>query len=149
MDYKRPESVLVVVYTLTGKVLLLERQEPTGFWQSVTGSMHRDEHEPIVTARRELEEETGLVDAAVLCDCHKRYQYPILPQWRHRYRPDVSENTEHLFQLELPEECAIRINPGEHSDHRWLPAETAAAQASSWSNRDAIQNLESFRCQQA
>ena len=149
MHFKRPESILVVVYTHTGKVLLLERQEPSGFWQSVTGSMHWDENEPIVTARRELDEETGLVGATALYDCHKRYQYPILPQWRHRYQLGVSKNIEHLFLLELPEECVIRIDPGEHSDYWWLPAETAAAQVGSWSNYDAIKNLESLRCQQA
>jgi len=29
--YKRPESVLVVIYTAAGEVLLLERQQPRGF----------------------------------------------------------------------------------------------------------------------
>ncbi len=38
MPYKRPVSVLVVVHDPQGQVLLIERADQPGFWQSVTGS---------------------------------------------------------------------------------------------------------------
>jgi dATP pyrophosphohydrolase len=60
MTYKRPESVLVVIHTPTLEILLLERADHPGWWQSVTGSLEQDET-PTQAARREVEEETGLV----------------------------------------------------------------------------------------
>ena len=142
-DYKRPESVLVVVYSRDRQMLLLERCQPVGFWQSVTGSMAWQEHEPRQTACRELYEETG-IQATGLCDCQKQYRYPILPQWRHRYQPGTAENTEHLFALELAEPYPINLNPREHRAYRWLEPATAAELASSWSNRDAILHLDQY-----
>ena len=42
--YKIPESVLVVVHTPALEVLLIERADKPGYWQSVTGSKdHADE----------------------------------------------------------------------------------------------------------
>ena len=67
--FKRPESVLVVVYTRTGKVLLLRRADHPEFWQSVTGSMEWGDEQPAETAVRELREETGITAApAALTD---------------------------------------------------------------------------------
>ena len=57
--YKQPISVLVVIFTRDLDVLMLERAAHPGFWQSVTGSREDDEL-PIVTAAREVGEETGL-----------------------------------------------------------------------------------------
>src|SRR3982751_5486273 len=59
--YKIPESVLVVIHTADLSVLLIERADRPGFWQSVTGS--KDSlHEPLVdTAVREVGEETGIL----------------------------------------------------------------------------------------
>jgi len=42
MNYKQPVSVLVLVHTIDLQVLLLERADRPGFWQSVTGSLDRD-----------------------------------------------------------------------------------------------------------
>ena len=68
MKYKIPVSVLVLVHTADLQVLLLERADHPGFWQSVTGS--QDAGETLLqTAQRELAEETGIVaDAAALSD---------------------------------------------------------------------------------
>ncbi len=41
----------------------------------------------------------------------------------------------------LPSRRLIRLNPAEHLEYRWLPAVRAAAQATSWTNRDAIRWL--------
>lgn len=138
-SYKRPESVLVVVHTRAGEVLLLKRADHPNFWQSVTGAMDWSENDPRVTAQRELAEEIGLsISADALEDLDLVQRYPILPQWRYRYAPDVRENTEHAYALEVPNRIAVTVHP-EHTEYRWLAAEAAAALATSWTNRIAIE----------
>ena len=131
--YKRPQSVLVVVYTRQGEVLMLRRRQPGDFWQSVTGSLRWGE-----TARRaaerELFEETGMRAQGRLVDCRKTYRFPIIPPWRERYAPEAHYNTEHVFRLELPGRRMIRLNRREHTEWRWLSVEQAARRASSWTN---------------
>jgi dATP pyrophosphohydrolase len=136
MSFKRPESVLVVVHTRDGKVLVMERAEPRGFWQSVTGSLREGESAE-QAAWRELREETGF-QRGQLIDCQHTNTFPILPAWRHRYAPDVLENTEYVFRFELGESATPKLNEAEHVRAEWLPREQAAARASSWTNRDAI-----------
>lgn len=135
MHYKRPESVLVVVYNHSGEVLLLQRRQPADFWQSVTGSLKRDES-PLAAARRELREETGL-DVAVH-DCRQSHTFDILPAWRARYAPGTTRNREHVFTAPCGGRPEIRLNPDEHRAYCWLPRAAAAVQASSRTNRDAI-----------
>ena len=140
--YKRPESVLVVVYTRDGRVLLLRRADHPEFWQSVTGSMEWDDASPRASAARELREETGIhVPPGQLRDWQIAQRYVLFPQWRHKYAPGVEENTEHFFSLELPAETAIRLSPGEHTEYRWVTFAEAVAQVFSWTNRDALQLL--------
>ena len=138
---RRPESVLVVVYTKALEFLLLERVSPAGFWQSVTGSLQWDET-PAQAASRELREETGLPPQG-LRDAHRAQRFPILPQWRSRFAADVDSNLEHVWYLELPEVMAITLNPAEHSAFVWLGFEAALERVSSWTNRDAIAALRS------
>jgi dATP pyrophosphohydrolase len=138
--YKRPESVLVVIYTGGGEVLLLERQQPAGYWQSVTGSLHWDEA-PRQAAVREVQEETGLVVQDRLVDCGYRNSFEILPAWRSRYAPEVEKNTEHVFLVELPGTVNVQLNPREHRQAQWLPAPMAALRASSYTNQAAIERL--------
>lgn len=141
--YKRPESVLVVVYTRTGKVLLLRRTDDPGFWQSVTGSLQWEEQEPRLAAVRELREETGL-EPLELKETGWVNRYTILPQWRYRYAPEVKENTEHVYFLALPSERAINLNRAEHTEYGWYSFEAAAEKAASWSNREAILRLKEY-----
>ncbi len=136
--HKRPESVLVVVYTRAGTVLLLRRADKTGWWQSVTGSMRWDESDPEVTACRELSEETGLVVNDGLRNWEKTFRFQILPQWAHRYRSETKENLERMFSLELPEEVMITVNAVEHAAYVWLPFAEASQRVTSWTNREAI-----------
>ena len=135
---KRPVSVLVVIHTPDLQILLLERAAHPGYWQSVTGSQEDDETLRD-TARREVQEETGLAfpDAA-LRDWQQTNVYEIFPEWRHRYAPGVTRNTEHVYSLQVPSTQAVRLAPGEHRDYCWLDLHAAAARCFSWSNRDAI-----------
>lgn len=135
-SYKQPVSVLVVIHTPDGQILLIERAAHPGYWQSVTGSRENEEA-LIVTARREVEEETGITDGR-LEDWQQQQTYEIFPEWRHRYAPGVTHNTEHVFSLEIEAPRPVRLAPGEHVAWRWLAWQEAAGQCFSPSNRDAI-----------
>lgn len=139
--YKRPVSVLVVVYTPQLEVLLLERADRPGFWQSVTGSQNEGES-LAETARRELAEETGIeASDYALADWKMTNRYEIYPTWRHRYAPGVTHNTEHVFGLEVPGVLPVRLSPREHLRHEWVPWRAAAERVFSWSNAEAIREL--------
>lgn len=142
-ETKRPESVLVVVYTPDLCCLLLERVEPRGFWQSVTGSLHWGET-AAEAAARELCEETGL-DPAGLIDAGLERRFAIMPAWRQRYAPDVTENREHWWYLMLPEPRDIVLSEAEHCAYRWLDLDAAIALASSWTNKEALERLRASR----
>ncbi len=137
--FKIPVSVLVVVHTPVLDVLLLERASRRGFWQSVTGSIDRIDEPLEAAARREVFEETE-IDAAPerFVRWNLMRTFEIYPQWRHRYGPGVTRNTEHVFSLEVPGRLPVTIAPGEHLAHLWLPWREAAEKCFSWSNRDAI-----------
>ena len=139
MGNKIPISTLVLVHTRALDVLLIERADFAGHWQSVTGSQEHGET-LVETATRELLEETGL-DASLyggVRDWDLTNVYEIFPQWRHRYPPGTTHNTEHVFSLEVPAPVAVMLAPGEHVSYEWLPWREAAARCFSWSNRDAI-----------
>jgi len=138
---KQPVSVLVVIYTADGDVLLLERADHPGYWQSVTGS--RDGEETLAeTALREVREETGLdVRQYALTDWQSQNVYEIYPHWRHRYPPGVTLNTEHVFGLQLPRPVDIQLAPREHLNYQWLTWQDAAEKVFSPSNRAAILEL--------
>lgn len=137
-QYKKPVSVLVVIHTPDLEVLLLERAAHPGYWQSVTGS--REDGETLIdTACREVREETGIdAERYHLVDWQLTNRYEIFREWRHRYAPDVTHNTEHVFALTVPGRLPVTLAPGEHLAYRWLPWREAAAACFSWSNRDAI-----------
>jgi dATP pyrophosphohydrolase len=142
MGNKIPESVLVIIHTRDLQVLLLERADHPGFWQSVTGSKDALDEPLELTCRREVLEETGL-DAAqfVLQDWDVRNRYEIYPHWRHRYPEGVTHNTEHVFGLCLPEPLPVQIAPREHLQYQWLPWNEAAERCFSMSNVQAIRQL--------
>ena len=137
-NYKQPVSVLVVIHTPELDVLLLERAAHPGFWQSVTGSREGDEA-LIDTARREVGEETGIdTEQHQLTDWRITNTFEIFEQWRHRYAPGVTENTEHVFGLLVASKLDIITAPDEHRDWTWMPWQAAAERCFSWTNRDAI-----------
>jgi dihydroneopterin triphosphate diphosphatase len=141
MDYKIPISVLVVIHTADLQVLLMERADHPGYWQSVTGSQEPGEtlRETVI---REVAEETGL-DATQfeLSDGHRQNVYEIYPQWRHRYAPGVTHNTEHVWRLQLPHPMPITLAAREHLNYAWHPYREAAEKCFSPSNAEAILGL--------
>jgi len=142
LAHKIPVSTLVLTATPDLQVLLIERADAPGYWQSVTGSQEAGETLE-ETAARELLEETG-IDAAVyggLDDWKVSNVYEIYPRWRHRYAPGITHNTEHVFALEVPAPVEARLDPREHSAQLWLPWQAAMAKAFSPTNRQAIGQL--------
>ena len=139
--HKIPVSVLVVIHSADGQVLLMERADAPGYWQSVTGS--QDAGETLVeTAIREVREETGLdATAFELAPWGIENRYEIYERWRHRYAPGVTHNTEHVFGLKLPAPLPVELAPREHLHYAWLPWETAAERCFSPSNAAAIRHL--------
>ena len=147
---KIPESVLVVIHTAARDVLLIERADHPGFWQSVTGAKERLDEPLAETAAREVREETGIevgspqVPREQLRDWDMSNVYEIYPVWRHRYAEGVTHNTEHLFSLLVPPGMPVVLNPREHLRHRWLPWREAADCCFSPSNAEAILQLPRF-----
>jgi dATP pyrophosphohydrolase len=142
--YKIPESVLVVIHTAELHVLLIERADRPGYWQSVTGSLDAVDEPLATTAARELFEETGIVadgERIALRDWQLANIYEIYPVWRHRYAPGVTQNTEHVFSVQVPRDIPILLSPREHLQHVWLPYLDAADKCFSSSNAEAILQL--------
>ena len=140
--YKIPVSVLVVIHTADLQVLLIERADRAGFWQSVTGSVDVEDEPLEVTAVREVGEETGL-DARLypLRNWRQQNQFEIFSRWSGRYAPGTTHNTEHVFSLELPSPMPVVLAPSEHTQYVWLPWQAAAEKCFSWSNVAAIRAL--------
>lgn len=144
MAYKIPESVLVVIHTADLEVLLIERADRPGFWQSVTGSLDALDEPLHQTATRELFEETGIVadgERIKLQDWQLSNIYEIYETWRHRYAPGITHNTEHVFSVCVPRDIPIVLAPREHVQYAWLPLLEAADRCFSGSNAEAILQL--------
>lgn len=142
MNYKRPESILVVIYSLaSGRVLMLQRRDDTAFWQSVTGSLEAGEL-PLHAAQREVMEEVGIdieAEKLPLLDCQRCVEFELFAHLRHRYAPGTLHNKEHWFCLPLPEERAPVLT--EHHAYQWLAAQEAVKLTKSWSNQQAIEEF--------
>jgi dATP pyrophosphohydrolase len=139
--------VLVVIHTGELDVLLLERADAPGFWQSVTGSKDSPGESLVDTCIREVGEETGIeigsaaVPVSALRDWQLANVYDIYPQWQHRYAEGVTRNTEHVFGLRVPRDIPVRPAPREHLRFEWLDWRAAADRCFSPSNAEAILQL--------
>ena len=143
-NFKIPISVLVVIHTPDLQVLLIERADRPEVWQSVTGSQE-DGETLRQTALRELAEETGLdAQAGVLTDWNMHNEFEIYPEWRWRYAPGVTSNTEHVFGLCVAAPVPVRLSPREHLAYAWLPHDRAAEKVFSWSNAKVLRALPDF-----
>ncbi len=139
--YKRPESVLVVLYNEHSEVLVLQRDDDPNFWQSVTGSMEHDEV-PCQTALREVYEETSIdltQRSHCLLDCRLTNQYKIREDWRYRYAPDVTHNFEYVFCAQVQKSSQIILT--EHLQYLWLNKMSAIQKVWSKTNKLAIQEF--------
>lgn len=147
---KIPESVLVVIHSAELEVLLIERADMPGYWQSVTGSKDALDEPFETTAIREVAEETGIVIGSAEVPCEQLRDwglvnvYDIYPQWQHRYAAGVTKNTEHVYGLCVPRSVPVTLTPREHVAHVWLPWREAVARCSSASNAEAIMHLPRF-----
>ena len=138
--FKIPRSVLVVIHTPDLEVLLIERADKPGAWQSVTGSLDAEDEVLEDTARREVLEETG-IQGGHLQNWQQENLYEIYPVWRHRYAPGVTQNREHVFGLLVQGRVGVTLSPREHLAHAWLPWAEAADRCFSPSNAQAIRQL--------
>jgi dATP pyrophosphohydrolase len=132
VKYKIPFSVLVVIHTPELEVLLIERADRPGFWQSVTGSLEEGER-CAETAVREVREETG-IDASCyeLVDWRVQNRFEIFRRWH---------NTERVFGLTVPQRLPVVLDPREHLRYQWMSWQEAAALVFSWTNADALRLL--------
>jgi dATP pyrophosphohydrolase len=158
-SYKIPQSVLVVIHTVDLDVLMIERADRPGFWQSVTGSKDAVDEPWLKTAVREVAEETGITIVPTLPDAKTGDEaramvsvdhlqdwqlsnvYEIYPVWGYRYAPGVKHNTEHVFGLQVPRTIPVTLSPREHLQYLWLPWREAADKCFSASNAEAILQL--------
>ena len=145
LTFKIPESVLVVIHTNESDVLLIERADHPGFWQSVTGSKDFPGELLVATAVREVFEETGIqAEASRFVDWSVSNIYDIYPAWQYRYAPGITRNTEHIFSLCVPAGTPLTLSPQEHTAFKWLPLRAAADACYSPSNAEAILMLPRF-----
>jgi len=138
-QYRRPESVLIVIHTAGGEFLLLERCRPAGFWQSVTGSLEWGETADHA-ARREVIEETGITQG-FLRNMQWTQVYEILPAFGKKYAPGITRNLEHAFALKLLQRVPVTLSVTEHVRFRWASAGEAVDTVSSSTNRAIIEQL--------
>lgn len=143
--FKKPESVLVVIYCQTTlRCLMMQRKDDPNFWQSVTGSLENNEL-PIETAIREVFEETGIDivgNNLSLVDAKHVVEFEIFPQFRHRYAPQVKINKEHWFYLPLTTEVKPMLS--EHLAYQWMSIQDAANLTLSPNNREAIKKIVNY-----
>lgn len=149
MTFKRPESVLVVLFDEYFRVLVLQRDDDANFWQSVTGSLEANEV-PIQTAYREVLEEIGLdISKATslsgqskvgqIADCRLINQYVIREDWRYRYAPGTRHNFEYVFCAQIPSTTNIVLT--EHLQYLWLSKQDAIQKVWSNTNKQAIERF--------
>lgn len=145
MGFKHNESVLVVIYAqVTKRVLMLQRRDDPDFWQSVTGSLEKDET-PRQTAIRELWEEVRLKiseNSPALFDCNECVEFEIFPHFRYKYAPNVTHCREHWFLCAVEQEFVPQLS--EHLDFKWVAAEEAAKMTKSSNNAGAIKKYLHF-----
>lgn len=123
----------------TYDALLIGRGTPR-VWTLPKGHVEaRESYEQ--AALREVREETGFLADHGLTDSGVINRYPIHRAWLAKFAAGTKENVEHVFSWSLPAIDAVRLDPHEHLEYRWLPRDEAVKFASSNTDRDAILKL--------
>ena len=139
LKYKNNQSVLVVIYAKSSnRVLMLQRQDDSTFWQSVTGTLEANET-PRATAIREVWEEVGLKieeNSTALFDCKESIEFEIFPHFRYKYAPNVTHCREYWFLLAMEQEFELVLS--EHLAYQWVSPEKAIQMTKSSNNAEAI-----------
>ena len=81
------------------------------------------------------------VTVGTLTDWGHVNRYEIWPQWRAKYAPDVTHNTEHVFGFLVDSATVATLDPTEHVAQLWLPWQEAMERTFSPTNREAISQL--------
>ena len=104
--------------------LLLKRSpDAGGFWQGVTGAPYPTESLSEAAAREVLEE-TAITCPHAPCPIGVRYKFPVSPEWKKSYRPEVLQIVEEVFRVELPAKSQPELST-EHVEWKWVDAATA------------------------
>ena len=139
LKYKNNQSVLVVIYAKSSnRVLMLQRQDDSTFWQSVTGTLEANET-PRATAIREVWEEVGLKieeNSTAFFDCKESIEFEIFPHFRYKYAPNVTHCREYWFLLAMEQEFEPVLS--EHLAYQWVSPEKAIQMTKSSNNAEAI-----------
>ena len=143
---KIPESVLVVIHTPALEVLLIERADQPGFWQS----RHRQQGRAGRAAARDLpcarcSRRPGIDDGRPHPRCATgscRTSTRSIRHWRHRYAPGVTHNTEHVFGLRAAAPaCRSRSRRASTCATSGCPGARRRRRCFSWSNVQAIEEV--------
>jgi dATP pyrophosphohydrolase len=140
-----PLSVLVVIHTPDLDVLLINRADTPGHWQSVTGSKDSVDESFEETAIREVKEETA---------SPARTGGSPTGGWRTSTTsipttctatPPASCATRARVRAVRAGRQPVTLNPREHTAYQWLTWRKAADTCFSPSNAEAILMLPEFR----
>ncbi|MAI09522.1 MAG: diadenosine tetraphosphate hydrolase [Euryarchaeota archaeon] len=126
------ETSCGVVLVNLGAVLLL--QYPQGHWDFPKGHIEASDAGHKATVRREVREETGIVDVAFVDGFHRRTFYTYI----HKGRTVEKEVHWYLAETEALEVVLSR----EHRGHLWLDWDAAASQLT---HEAGLQVLQSAR----
>jgi lipoyl(octanoyl) transferase len=136
--------VKVVVHDGSRVLLLHRRPERGNFWQPITGSIDAGET-PLVTARRELREETG--HGGEPLDLELAQSFLIESQYLESRYPAPIVASEITFSATLDSTLPIRIDPDEHDAHGWFTFAEAYERIQWSDDREAIEHVASRNLQ--
>lgn len=100
-----------------GKVVFLLVHQRKGGWSFPKGIKEKNETD-LETAKRELQEETGITDIKLLSETALTEEYTL------DYHGELAQKTARYFIAEA-KRCAVQIQQGEIVDHEWLTFEQA------------------------
>ena len=139
--FRRPEEVAVVVHRpdADGRryLVLLRAPDRHGYWHLVAGALEEGES-AAAAAARELREETGL--EAPVADLGLELSYALAeepPDLRARFAPGTERIRVHAYAAVAPAGWEPALDE-EHVEHRWLPADEAAALLAYPEPREAV-----------